>query len=163
RHRDGRFPARAAGAPAAGRPAANRSRRSGAIGGAEPGVAARPPAVGPRAAGHPVALAPSARPPALDVWRAVTGVAGPGRGRVGAENPSWAYKRIHGELVGGGIGLSASSVWNILRRHGVEPAPRRASVSWGEFLRQQASGIIECDFFTVETLRLRRLYVLFFF
>jgi putative transposase len=64
--------------------------------------------------------------------------------------------------VGLGFTLSASSVWNILRRAGVEPAPRRASVSWREFLRQQASTIIECDFFAVETLWLRRLYVLFF-
>jgi putative transposase len=82
--------------------------------------------------------------------------------RLAAENPGWGYKRIHGELVGLGIPLSPSTVWNILRRHGVEPAPRRASVSWGEFLRQQASAIIECDFFTVETLALRRLHVLFF-
>jgi transposase InsO family protein len=58
--------------------------------------------------------------------------------------------------------VSASSVWNVLRRHGIEPAPRRASVSWREFLRQQAAGIVECDFFTVETLWLRRLHVLFF-
>jgi putative transposase len=58
--------------------------------------------------------------------------------------------------------LSASSVWNVLRRHEIEPAPGRESVSWREFLRQQAAGILECDFFTVETLWLRRLYVLFF-
>ncbi len=82
--------------------------------------------------------------------------------RLAAENPTWGYKRIHGELVGLGIPPSASSVWNILRRHGIEPAPRRASVSWREFLRQQAAGILECDFFTVETLWLRRFYVLFF-
>jgi transposase len=82
--------------------------------------------------------------------------------RLAAENPSWGYKRIRGELVGLGILASASSVWNILHRHGLEPAPRRASVSWKEFLRQQAAGILECDFFTVETLWLRRLYVLFF-
>jgi putative transposase len=82
--------------------------------------------------------------------------------RLAAENPGWGYKRIHGELVGLGIGLSPSSVWNILRRHGVEPAPRRTSVSWSEFLRQQASAIIECDLFALETLWLRRLYVLFF-
>src|ERR671931_1839567 len=82
--------------------------------------------------------------------------------RLAAENPSWGYKRIHGELVGLGISLSASSVWNVLRRQGIEPAPRRASLSWREFLRQQAAGILECDFFTVETLWLRRLYVLFF-
>jgi transposase InsO family protein len=82
--------------------------------------------------------------------------------RLAAENPTWGYKRIQGELVGLGIPLSASSVWNILRRHGIEPAPRRASVSWREFLRQQAAGILECDFFTVETLWLGRLHVLFF-
>src|SRR6266536_2362064 len=76
--------------------------------------------------------------------------------RLAAENPGWGYKRIHGELVGLGIALSPSSVWNILHGHGVEPAPRRASVSWQEFLRQQAAAILECDFFTVETLWLRR-------
>src|SRR6266498_2373346 len=82
--------------------------------------------------------------------------------RLAAENPGWGYKRIHGELVGLGIPLAASSVWNLLHRHSIEPAPRRASVSWREFLRQQAAGILECDFFTVETLWLRRLHVLFF-
>ncbi len=82
--------------------------------------------------------------------------------QLASENPSWGYKRIHGELIGLGFALSASSVWNILRRADLEPAPRRASVSWRQFLRQQASAIIECDFFTVETLWLRRLYVLFF-
>ncbi len=82
--------------------------------------------------------------------------------RLAAENPSWGYKRIHGELVRLGVPLAASSVWNLLRRHGIEPAPRRESVSWREFLCQQAAGILECDFFTVETLWLRRLHVLFF-
>jgi putative transposase len=82
--------------------------------------------------------------------------------RLAAENPGWGYKRIQGELVALGMPLSASSVWNVLHRHGIEPAPRRASVSWREFLRQQAAAILECDFFTVETLWLRRFYVLFF-
>src|SRR6266511_4498381 len=82
--------------------------------------------------------------------------------RLAAENPAWGYKRIHGELVGLGIPLSQSSVWNILQRHGIAPAPRRASGSWREFLRQQAAGIVECDFYTVETVWLRRLHVLFF-
>jgi putative transposase len=81
----------------------------------------------------------------------------PGRGE-----PSGGYKRIHGELVGLAIPLSPSSVWNILRRHGIAPVPRRASASWREFLRQQAAGILECDFFTVETVWPRRLHVLFF-
>jgi putative transposase len=82
--------------------------------------------------------------------------------RLAAENPTWGYKRIHGELLGLGISLSPSSVWNVLHHHGIEPAPRHASVSWREFLHQQAAGILECDFFTVETLWLRRLHVLFF-
>jgi putative transposase len=64
--------------------------------------------------------------------------------------------------VGLGVRLSPSRVWNLLHRDGIEPAPRRASASWREFRRQQAAGILECDFFTVETLWLRRLYVLFF-
>jgi hypothetical protein len=82
--------------------------------------------------------------------------------RLAAENPSWGYKRIQGELVTLGMPLSASSVWNVLYRHGIEPTPRRASVGWREFLRQQAAVMVECDFFTVETLWLRRFYVLFF-
>ncbi|MCA1698381.1 MAG: integrase core domain-containing protein [Actinobacteria bacterium] len=82
--------------------------------------------------------------------------------RLAAENPTWGYKRIHGELVGLGIALAPSSVWNILRREGIAPAPGRASVSWAEFLRRQAAGIIECDFFTVDTVFCKRLYVLFF-
>ena len=64
--------------------------------------------------------------------------------------------------MGLGIRLSPSSVWNRLRSHAIEPAPRRASATWSEFLRQQAAAILECDFFTVETLWLRRFYVLFF-
>src|SRR6266516_5418481 len=82
--------------------------------------------------------------------------------RLAAENPSWGYKRIHGELAGLGFTLSPSTVWNILRRHGIDPVPGRAHLSWREFLRQQAAGIVECDFFTVDTVWLRRFYVFFF-
>jgi hypothetical protein len=82
--------------------------------------------------------------------------------RLAAENPSWGYMRIQGQLVALGMAVSASGVWNILDRHDIEPAPRRARVGWREFLRQQAVGILECDFFTVDTLWLRRFYVLFF-
>src|SRR6266571_1521773 len=82
--------------------------------------------------------------------------------RLAAENPSWGYKRIHGELKGLGFTLSPSTVWNILRRHGIDPVPGRARLSWREFLRQQAAGIVECDFFTVDTVWLRRFYVFFF-
>ena len=82
--------------------------------------------------------------------------------RLARENPRWGYKRIHGELLGLGIMLAPSTVWAILRRHGIEPAPRRAALSWPEFLRAQASTIVACDFLTVDTVWLRRLHVLFF-
>ena len=82
--------------------------------------------------------------------------------RLAAENPGWGYKRIHGKLTGLGFTLSPSTVWNILRRHGIDPVPRRAPLSWREFLHQQAASIVECDFFTVDTVWSRRFYVFFF-
>jgi hypothetical protein len=70
--------------------------------------------------------------------------------RLARENPTWGYRRIHGELVGLGVALAPSTIWAILRRHGIEPAPRRAELTWSEFLRAQASSIIACDFLTVD-------------
>jgi hypothetical protein len=81
--------------------------------------------------------------------------------RLAAENRGWGYTRIHGEPAGLWLTLSPSTVWNILRCHGIDPAPRRANVSWREFLRQQAAAIVECDFFAVDTIWLRRYYVFF--
>ena len=72
------------------------------------------------------------------------------------------HQRIHGELLHLGCGVSASLVRRVLRAHGLDPAPRRAATSWRSFLRQQATGIVACDFFTVDTVFLRRVYVLFF-
>jgi putative transposase len=82
--------------------------------------------------------------------------------RLARENPGWGYRRIQGELVGLGVTLAASTVWTILKEVGIEPAPRRLETSWAEFLRQQAASILECDFLTVDTLFLKRFYVLFF-
>jgi transposase InsO family protein len=82
--------------------------------------------------------------------------------RLARENPGWGYRRIQGELVGVGIKLAASTVWTILKEAGIAPAPKRLETSWSEFLRQQAATILECDFITVDTLFLRRFYVLFF-
>ena len=82
--------------------------------------------------------------------------------RLGRENPRWGYQRIRGELLKLGIRVSATTVRTILLRHGLEPAPRRGGPTWAEFLRSQAAGIWATDFFTVETIGLRTLYVLFF-
>ncbi len=82
--------------------------------------------------------------------------------RLATENPRWGYQRIQGELLRLGTHVSATAIRTTLRRHGLDPAPRRASTTWRAFLRQQAAGIVACDFFTVDTVWLRRLYVLFF-
>jgi transposase InsO family protein len=82
--------------------------------------------------------------------------------RFARENPSWGYKRIVGELLGVGFAVSPSSVRAILIRHGLPPAPERDRLSWRRFLRQQATSMLACDFLTVETVTLTRLYVLFF-
>ena len=82
--------------------------------------------------------------------------------RLARENPSWGYARIAGELLKLDVRVSPSTVRRLLRTAGLEPAPRRAGPSWREFLRQQAASTLACDFFSVETLTLRRYYVLFF-
>lgn len=82
--------------------------------------------------------------------------------RLARENPTWGYRRICGELATVGIVIAPSSVWAILKRRGIDPAPRRSGPTWTEFLRAQAKGLSACDFFHVDTVLLRRLYVLFF-
>jgi hypothetical protein len=82
--------------------------------------------------------------------------------RFARENPTWGYRRIHGELTQLGIHIAASTVWAILKRAGIDPTPGRNSQSWTAFLRSQAAGIVACDFFTVDTVMLRRYYALFF-
>jgi putative transposase len=70
--------------------------------------------------------------------------------RLARENSTWGYRRIHGELVQMGIRLAPSSVWAILKRHGIDPSPQRSGPTWAEFLRTQATAAFACDFFTVE-------------
>ena len=82
--------------------------------------------------------------------------------RLVRENPTWGYRRVQGELARMGVKVAPSSVWEILRRHGIEPVPRRSGPTWAEFLRAQAQVMLACDFFTVDTVLLQRLYVLFF-
>ena len=82
--------------------------------------------------------------------------------RLARENETWGYRRIQGELSVLGLNLASASVWNILQRHGLDPSPGRSGPTWSEFLRVQAKTILACDFFTVDTVWLRRLYVLFF-
>ena len=80
--------------------------------------------------------------------------------RLAAENPTWGYRRIHGELIGLGHRLVSSTIWQILKNNDIEPAPNRSDITWSQFLHSQTA--VACDFFTVDTALLRRYYVLFF-
>jgi transposase len=78
------------------------------------------------------------------------------------QNPGWGHRRIQGELARLGHKIAYSTVWEILKRAGIDPAPQRSGPTWGEFLSAQAHRIIACDFLHVDTVLLRRLYVLIF-
>jgi putative transposase len=82
--------------------------------------------------------------------------------RLARENPRWGHRRICGELAKLGLQASPTNIRRLLARADLRPAPRRAGLSWRDFLHQQAASIAACDFFTVESVFLRRLYVLFF-
>jgi putative transposase len=108
-------------------------------------------------------MAPAAGRRRLDLPAARTrttaaGPGGPAADRpAGHREPRWGYQRIHGELLRLGVQVSATAIRTTLRRHGLDPAPRRTATTWRTFLRQQAAGILACDFLTVETVWLRRL------
>jgi putative transposase len=82
--------------------------------------------------------------------------------RLARENLRWGYQRIKGELQRLGVRISATAIRTTLRCHGLDPAPPPMATTWRAFLRRQAAGIVACDFFTADTIWLRRLYVLFF-
>jgi transposase InsO family protein len=82
--------------------------------------------------------------------------------RLAAENPTWGHRRIQGELVRLGRQIAASTVWKILHRAGIDPAPRRAGPTWKQFLTVQARTVVACDFFTVDTVFFKLIYVFFF-
>jgi putative transposase len=81
--------------------------------------------------------------------------------RLAKENPTWGYRRVHGELTGLGVTVCPATVWNILTAAGVDPSPQREGPSWREFCTAQAKTMLACDFAHVDTVFLRRIYILF--
>jgi putative transposase len=79
--------------------------------------------------------------------------------RLVRENPHWGYRRVHGELLVLGVKVAASTVWEILKDAGIDPAPERASSTWAGFLRSQAEALFACDFFETVTLSGAQMYV----
>src|SRR6266511_4686841 len=165
--RDPRAPPRGGGAAPAGHPATPLLARPRRTLGADPAAPQAAPTPSLRDAGDTAALASAATQAALDQTPPPARSTGDPAQlrrlilRMAAENPTWGYRRIHGELARLGDTVAPSTVWLLLNRAGIDPAPRRAGLTWRQFLSAQAQGILACDFFHVDTVLLRRLYVLF--
>ncbi len=97
---------------------------------------------------------PGRPPTALGIARLVV--------RLAKENPLWGHRRIHGELRKLGVTVAPSTVWEILHAAGIDPAPRRSDSGWRQFLHAQAAGIVAAGFLHVDTVLLKRIYVLVF-
>ncbi len=80
--------------------------------------------------------------------------------RMAAENPTWGHRRVQGELVRLGHRIAASTVWQILRDAGIDPAPRRSGPTWRQFLTAQSKAVLTVDFVHVDTVFLTRIYAL---
>jgi hypothetical protein len=80
--------------------------------------------------------------------------------RLARENPGWGYRRLHGELLVLEVKVAASTVWEMLKEAGIDPAPERAASTWADFLRSQADALLACDFLETVTLTGTRMYVL---
>jgi putative transposase len=80
--------------------------------------------------------------------------------RLARENPSWGYRRLHGELLVLGVKVAPATVWEILREPGIDPAPERSSSTWADFLRSQPDALLACDFLETITVSGAQMYVL---
>jgi putative transposase len=65
--------------------------------------------------------------------------------RLAQENPLWGHRRIHGELMKPGVTVAPSTVWEILRAAGTNPAPRRAGPTWRQFLHEAPRMNATCE------------------
>jgi putative transposase len=80
--------------------------------------------------------------------------------RLAKENSGWGYRRVHDELLVLGVKVAPSTVWEILRQAGIDPAPERSVATWADFLRSQADALLAADFIETVTLTGPRLYIL---